>query len=152
MSAHWPVNHNNVGSQARVDFGGANQPKKLGKRSHLRIIDCDYHPGFQQIAFVDTDTGELQERRLAELNFELWIGGAAEIRNKRVRLMRVFRAEGDLGDVNYDFPANPPSVHRCRWVRNRCGLCTSTPAGAHRIGLTQTLNPEMGWTDCRILK
>ena len=28
------------------------------------IIGCDYHPGFQQIAFVDTDSGELQERRL----------------------------------------------------------------------------------------
>src|SRR5437016_10643167 len=28
------------------------------------IIGCDYHPGFQQIAFVDTDTGEVQERRL----------------------------------------------------------------------------------------
>jgi len=80
------------------------------------IIGCDYHPAFQQIAFVNTDTGELQERRLqhreeaekfyrdlaaqgmkvregmeasgharwferllAELNFELWIGDAAEI-------------------------------------------------------------------------
>ena len=80
------------------------------------IIGADYHPGFQQIAFVDTETGELQERRLehpeaaekfyrelaaqgkkvrvgmeasgharwferllAELNFELWIGDAAEI-------------------------------------------------------------------------
>ena len=85
------------------------------------IIGCDYHPGFQQIAFVDTETGELQERRLehreeaerfyrdlgaqgatvrvgmeasgharwfervlAELQFELWIGDAAEIRAKRV--------------------------------------------------------------------
>ena len=28
------------------------------------IIGCDYHPAFQQIAFVDSDTGELQERRL----------------------------------------------------------------------------------------
>jgi len=28
------------------------------------IIGCDYHPDFQQIAFVDTDTGELRERRL----------------------------------------------------------------------------------------
>jgi transposase len=28
------------------------------------IIGCDYHPGFQQIAFVDTETGEAQERRL----------------------------------------------------------------------------------------
>src|SRR5882672_9644789 len=30
----------------------------------MRIIGCDYHPGFQQIAFVDTETGEMQERRL----------------------------------------------------------------------------------------
>ena len=30
----------------------------------MKIIGCDYHPGFQQIAFVDTETGELQERRL----------------------------------------------------------------------------------------
>jgi len=30
----------------------------------MMIIGCDYHPGFQQIAFVDTETGELQERRL----------------------------------------------------------------------------------------
>jgi len=28
------------------------------------IIGADYHPGFQQIAFVDTDTGEFQEGRL----------------------------------------------------------------------------------------
>ena len=28
------------------------------------IIGVDYHPGFQQIAFVDTDSGEFQERRL----------------------------------------------------------------------------------------
>ena len=30
----------------------------------MLIIGCDYHPSFQQIAFVDMDTGELQERRL----------------------------------------------------------------------------------------
>jgi transposase len=29
------------------------------------IIGVDYHPEFQQIASLDTDTGELQERRLA---------------------------------------------------------------------------------------
>jgi len=27
----------------------------------MLIIGCDYHPGFQQIAFVDTETGELGE-------------------------------------------------------------------------------------------
>ena len=31
----------------------------------MLIIGCDYHPGFQQIAFVDTETGELGERRLS---------------------------------------------------------------------------------------
>ena len=30
----------------------------------MLIIGCDYHPSFQQIALVDTETGELQERRL----------------------------------------------------------------------------------------
>ena len=28
------------------------------------IIGCDYHPGSQQIAYVDTETGAGQERRL----------------------------------------------------------------------------------------
>ena len=30
----------------------------------MMIIGADYHPGFQQIAFLDSETGELQERRL----------------------------------------------------------------------------------------
>jgi transposase len=97
------------------------------------IIGADYHPGFQQIAFVDTDTGELQERRLehreeaekfyrdlaaqgtrvrvgmeasgharwferllSELQFELWIGDAAEIRTKRVRKQKTDRQDAEL--------------------------------------------------------
>src|SRR3989441_4201822 len=96
------------------------------------IIGADYHPGFQQIAFVDTETGELQERRLehrdeaekfyrdlrtrgvsvrvgmeasgharwferllAELNFELWMGDAAEIRTKRVRKQKTDRQDAE---------------------------------------------------------
>ena len=31
----------------------------------MLIIGCDYHPGFQQIACVDIETGELSERHLA---------------------------------------------------------------------------------------
>jgi hypothetical protein len=30
----------------------------------MMIIGCDYHVGFEQIAWVDTETGELHERRL----------------------------------------------------------------------------------------
>ena len=97
----------------------------------MLIIGCDYHPGFQQIAFVDTETGECGERRLAhreeaeqfyrehkqqsvrvgmeasgharwferllrELQFELWIGDAAEIRTKRVRKQKTDRQDAQL--------------------------------------------------------
>ena len=94
------------------------------------IVGCDYHPSFQQIAFVDTETGELNEQRLehresaesfyrelasrgekvrvgmeasghsrwferllAELNLELWIGDAAEIRARRVRKQKTDRQD-----------------------------------------------------------
>ena len=99
----------------------------------MLIIGCDYHPGFQQIAFVDTETGECGERRLthreeaeqfyqelkqrngacvwgwkpadtraglsvccASLQFELWIGDAAEIRTKRVRKQKTDRQDAQL--------------------------------------------------------
>jgi transposase len=99
----------------------------------MMIIGCDYHPGFQQIACVDTDTGESTERKLAhreeaetfyrelgahgvsvrvgmeasgharwferlisELQFELWIGDAAEIRTKRVRKQKTDRQDAQL--------------------------------------------------------
>jgi hypothetical protein len=34
------------------------------------IIGCDYHPSFQQIAWVDTETGEMQERKLMHASGE----------------------------------------------------------------------------------
>jgi transposase len=36
-----------------------------GKEPSMMIIGCDFHPRFQQIAFVDTETGEYGERRLS---------------------------------------------------------------------------------------
>lgn len=38
----------------------------------MKIIGCDYHPSFQQIAMLDTETGEMVERRL------LHAGGEAQ--------------------------------------------------------------------------
>ena len=95
------------------------------------IIGVDFHPEFQQIAVVDKETGEFQEKRLmhpdeaekfyrgrvgqevrvgmeasgharwferllAELQFELWIGDAAEIRTKRVRKQKTDRQDAQL--------------------------------------------------------
>ena len=31
----------------------------------MKIIGCDFHPSFQQIAMCDTETGEFQERKLS---------------------------------------------------------------------------------------
>ena len=36
----------------------------------MKIIGCDYHPRYQQIAMMDTETGELVERRLEHENGE----------------------------------------------------------------------------------
>ena len=97
------------------------------------IIGVDFHPEFQQIASVDTDSGEFQEkhlahpaeaeqfyrdlaaqgkkvrvgmeasgharwfeRLLAELQLELWIGDAAQIRAKRVRKQKTDRQDAQL--------------------------------------------------------
>ena len=97
------------------------------------IIGVDFHPEFQQIALVDKDTGEFQEKRLAhreeaekfyrtlaaagqkvrvgmeasgharwferllaELQIELRIGDAAEIRTKRVRKQKTDRQDARL--------------------------------------------------------
>ena len=95
------------------------------------IIGVDFHPEFQQIASVDSETGEFQEKRLAhredaetfyralagqkvrvgmeasgharwferllaELQFELWIGDAAEIQSKRVRKQKTDRQDAQL--------------------------------------------------------
>ena len=49
----------------------------------MKIIGCDFHPSFQQIAMVDTETGEYTEKKLipaeaqqfyAELKGEVVIG------------------------------------------------------------------------------
>ena len=36
----------------------------------MMIIGCDYHPSVQQIAFVDTETGECGEQRLSHSDGE----------------------------------------------------------------------------------
>jgi transposase len=100
----------------------------------MLIIGCDFHPSVQQIAFVDTETGERNEfrlnhsdgdaekfyrdlklrggqvrvgieatgharwfeRLLAELNYELWIGDAAQIKAMRVRKQKTDRQDAQL--------------------------------------------------------
>jgi len=51
----------------------------------MLIIGCDYHPSFQQIAIVDMETGEVQERRLkhreeAEQFYRTWAKAGNKVR------------------------------------------------------------------------
>jgi transposase len=55
MSAPW----------TRVNFGGVQTNQKAREKgADMLIIGCDYHPAFEQIAYVDTATGDCGERRL----------------------------------------------------------------------------------------
>jgi len=36
----------------------------------MQIVGCDFHPGFQQIAVLNTETGEIEERRLGHSDGE----------------------------------------------------------------------------------
>lgn len=64
---------------ARLDFGvRQNQPKAREKgERNMQIIVCDYFPGFQQIALVDTETGECGERRPEHTEEAGWTSTAA---------------------------------------------------------------------------
>ena len=44
----------------------------------MMIIGVDFHPEFQQMASVDTDTGECQEKRFEV--FTMWVVGDSDIR------------------------------------------------------------------------
>jgi transposase len=49
----------------RVNFGWFIDDQRLGRKEpDMLIIGVDYHPSFQQIAFMDEKTGEYEERRL----------------------------------------------------------------------------------------
>jgi len=52
----------------------------------MLIIGCDYHPSFQQIAYVDTETGEVGERRLDHPDEAERFYGELQQRNVPVRV------------------------------------------------------------------
>src|SRR3989442_4076161 len=80
------MSDNNVGSHARVSLGHANQPRLGRKEPNMIIIGCDYHPGFQQIAFVDTDSGEWNERKLGHREEAEQFYRQLKVRGKKVRV------------------------------------------------------------------
>src|SRR5258708_21397708 len=41
-----------------------------GRSGTMKIIGCDFHPGYQQIAMLDEETGELSEKALSHEKIE----------------------------------------------------------------------------------
>src|SRR5216684_5490009 len=50
-------------NEHRVNLSST-KTKTRTKGAAMKIIGCDFHPGFQQVAMVDTETGEHTEKRL----------------------------------------------------------------------------------------
>jgi transposase len=59
--------HDEIGSPTRVKLFFAETTKAREKGADMWIIGCDYHPRFQQIAYVNTEGGEWGRRRLEHM-------------------------------------------------------------------------------------
>ena len=87
------------------------------------IIGCDFHPRFQQIAFVDTDSGDCGNRRLEHGN------GEAEqfYRGLQGQLVRVGMEAGGhslwferlLGELGHELWTGDPASIRAKRVRKQ---------------------------------
>lgn len=83
------------------------------------IIGVDYHPEFQQIAVVDTETGELEERRLQ--NQEEAEKFYRELSTQRVAVRVGMEASGPVFCI-YSSPRVPPTNGFGISVQFRCRL------------------------------
>src|SRR5215831_1787452 len=99
----------------------------------MLIIGCDYHPSFQQIAWVDTESGECGEQRLAHS------GGEAEryyrgLNGLRVRVgieatghARWF--EGLLAELKYELWVGDPAQIRAKERPRGCATAAQITGG-----------------------
>jgi len=90
----------------------------------MLIIGCDYHPSVQQIAWVNTETGECGERRLkhrgeAEQFYR-------ELKNKRISVQVGIEATGHsrwferlLAELNYEVWVGDPAQIKAKQVRKQ---------------------------------
>jgi len=90
----------------------------------MMIIGCDYHPGFQQIAFVDTETGECGEHRLPhrEETEKFYRDLAAQGMKVRVGMEASGHAhwfERLLAELNFELRIGDAAVIRTKRVRKQ---------------------------------
>ena len=90
----------------------------------MLIIGCDYHPSFQQIAMLDNETGELQERRLkhreeAEQFYRTLATAGAEVRVGMEASGHARWFERLLGELNIELWIGDAAVIRAKRVRKQ---------------------------------
>jgi len=90
----------------------------------MLIIGCDYHPGFQQIAFIDTETGECGEHRLPhrEETEKFYRDLAAQGMKVRVGMEASGHAhwfERLLAELNFELRIGDAAVIRTKRVRKQ---------------------------------
>ena len=90
----------------------------------MLIIGCDYHPGFEQIAVVDTDSGEFQEQRLPhrEEAEKFYRELAAQGRKVRVGMEASGHArwfERLLAELNFELWVGDAAKIRAKRVRKK---------------------------------
>ncbi len=96
----------------------------------MLIIGCDYHSSFQQIAFVDTETGELREGD--------WITRMVQARTRIMnQLQAVVPTRACCAGKKLWRERGRQQLKRSRWLRG--------PAGFGRGEQPYTENP-VGWS------
>jgi transposase len=88
----------------------------------MLIIGCDYHPSVQQIAWVDTETGECGERRLghraeAEQFYREWKGKQVRVGIEATGHSRWF--ERLLAELKFEIWIGDPARIRAKQVRKQ---------------------------------
>jgi hypothetical protein len=92
----------------------------------MLTIGCDYHPSFQQIALVDIETGEVQERRLkhgeeAEQFYRALATAGAQVRVGMEASGHAGWFERLLAELNFELRSQRSEYanrRRIGWMRN----------------------------------
>jgi transposase len=88
----------------------------------MLIISCDHHPSFQQIGFVDTETGECGERKLTHKEEAESFYRGLNLRIVRVGMEATGHArwfERLLVELNFELWIDDPAQIRAQRVRKQ---------------------------------
>ena len=104
----------------------------------MLIIGCDYHPSVQQIAFVDTRTGECGERRLthcteAEQFYRQLKQQGASVRVGMEATGQSRWFERLLAELNFELWIGDPARIRAKQVRKGRGSGALNQSSGDRL-------------------